>query len=142
LPFDGHRVVSSDQAIAFDAAPKDLVVIGAGAIGLELGSVWARYGSKVTIIEFLPKIAAGYDDDVSKLLERLLKKQGMEIHTGAKVTGAREVEGSLHVSAEKDGKEILAPADAILVAVGRKPFTAGLGLDAVGIEPGRRGFIE
>lgn len=141
LPFDGERVVSSDQAIAFAEIPKELVVIGAGAIGLELGSVWARYGSKVTIIEFLPKIAAGFDDDVSKLLERLFKKQGIEIHTGAKVTGAREIDGRLNVSAEKNGKEILAPADKVLVAVGRKPFTTGLGLEAAGIEPDKRGFI-
>ncbi|MGY8694821.1 MAG: FAD-dependent oxidoreductase, partial [Verrucomicrobiia bacterium] len=70
LPFDGETIVSSDEAIAFETVPEKLVVIGAGAIGLELGSVWSRYGSEVTVVEFLPKVAAGYDDDVSKHLER------------------------------------------------------------------------
>lgn len=142
LPQDGKTVVSSDQAIAFDSVPENLVVIGAGAIGLELGSVWARYGSKVTVVEFLPKIAAGYDDDVSKLLERSFKKQGLTIHTGTKVTGTKEIDGKLNVVADKKGKELSFPADKILVAVGRKPYTDKLGLEAVGITPDKRGFIE
>ena len=142
LPFDGQTVVSSDQGIAFAQVPANLVVIGAGAIGLELGSVWARYGSKVTVLEFLPRVAAGYDDDVSKLLERALKKQGLDIHTETKVTGTKDIEGRLHVVAEKKGAELLVPADKILVAVGRKPYTADLGLEAVGIAPDKRGFIE
>src|SRR5690606_31704672 len=111
---------------AFDKVPESLVVIGAGAIGLELGSVWARYGSKVTVLEFLPKVAAGFDDDVSKLLERAFKKQGLDIHTNTKVTATKEIDGKLHVVAEKAGKEISVPADKILVAVGRKPFTENL----------------
>ena len=142
LPNDGQTVVSSDQGIAFDTVPSELVVIGAGAIGLELGSVWARYGSKVTIVEFLPKIAAFYDDDVSKQLERSLKKQGLTIHTDTKVTGTREIDGKLNVIAERKGKELAIPADKILVAVGRKPYTENLGLDAVGITTDKRGFIE
>ncbi len=141
LPFDGEIVVSSDHGIAFSSVPAELVVIGAGAIGLELGSVWARYGSKVTVLEFLPRIAAGSDEDVSKLLERSLKKQGLVIHTDTKVTGVREIDGRRHVVAEKKGSEITVPADKILVAVGRKPYTDNLGLDAVGIEPDKRGFI-
>ncbi|MDQ8197594.1 dihydrolipoyl dehydrogenase [Pelagicoccus enzymogenes] len=145
LPFlkqDGETVVSSDQAIAFDSVPENLVVIGAGAIGLELGSVWARYGSKVTVLEFLPNVAAGYDPDVSKLLERSFKKQGLTIHTDTKVTGTTDIDGKLNVVAEKKGKQIAVPADKVLVAVGRKPFTEGLGLDTVGIDPDKRGFIE
>lgn len=145
LPFlkqDGETIVSSDQAIAFDSVPENLVVIGAGAIGLELGSVWARYGSKVTVLEFLPNVAAGYDKDVSKLLERSFKKQGLTIHTNTKVTGTKDVDGQLNVVAEKKGKEIAVPADKVLVAVGRKPYTESLGLETVGITPDQRGFIE
>ncbi len=145
LPFlrqDGETIVSSDQAIAFDSVPENLVVIGAGAIGLELGSVWARYGSKVTVLEFLPNVAAGYDQDVSKLLERCFKKQGLTIHTNTKVTGTQEIDGKLNVVAEKKGKEITVPADKVLVAVGRKPYTENLGLETVGITPDQRGFIE
>ncbi|MEM9161293.1 MAG: FAD-dependent oxidoreductase, partial [Verrucomicrobiota bacterium] len=142
LPFDGETVVSSDQGIAFDSVPEELVVIGAGAIGLELGSVWARYGSKVTVIEFLPKVAAGFDDDFAKLLERSFKKQGLDIHTGAKVTGTKEVDGKLHVIAEKKGKELAVSADKILVAVGRKPYTENLGLEAAGVELDERGRVK
>ncbi|MDQ8202010.1 dihydrolipoyl dehydrogenase [Pelagicoccus sp. SDUM812003] len=142
MKFDGETIVSSDHALSFDKVPEEFVVIGAGAIGLELGSVWSRYGSKVTVLEFLPKIAAGSDDDVSKFLERCFKKQGMTIHTETKVTGSKEIDGKLNVVAEKKGKEITVPADKVLVAVGRKPYTENLGLDKVGIEPDKRGFIE
>ncbi len=142
MPFDGETIVSSDQAIAFDTVPESLVVIGGGAIGLELGSVWARYGSKVTVLEFLPHIAAGFDDDVSKFLERCFKKQGLDIHTNTKVTGAKEIDNKLHVTAERKGKEIAVPADKVLVSVGRKPYTESLGLENVGLSPDQRGFIE
>ncbi len=140
LPQD-ERIVTSDEAIAFDTVPEKLVVIGAGAIGLELGSVWSRYGSKVTFVEFLPKIAAGFDDDVSKLLERTFKQQGMNFHTNAKVTGALESNGKLTVVAEKDGKEIQIPADKVLVAVGRRPFTEGLGLETAGVDRDDKGRV-
>lgn len=142
MPHNGKTIVSSDEGIAFDTVPENLVVIGAGAIGLELGSVWARYGSKVTILEFLPKVAAGYDDDVSKLLERCFKKQGLAIHTNTKVTGTKKVDGKLHVVAEKKGKELTVPADKILVAVGRKPYTDNLGLETAGVTTDQRGFIQ
>ena len=142
LPFDGETVVSSDEAIAFESVPEKLVVIGAGAIGLELGSVWNRYGSEVTIVEFLPKVAAGNDDDVSKHLERSLKKQGLKIHTNTKVTGVREENGQAIALAEKKGKAIELPADKILVAVGRKPYSDGLGLENVGLSTNDKGQIE
>lgn len=142
LPFDGKTVVSSDEAIAFESVPEKLVVIGAGAIGLELGSVWSRYGSEVTILEFLPKIAAGSDDDVSKHLERSLKKQGLAIHTNTKVTGVRDSDGQSVVIADKKGKAIELPADKVLVAVGRKPFSEGLGLEAVGLKTNDSGQID
>ena len=145
LPFlkiDGEKIVSSDHAIGFDSVPENLVVIGGGAIGLELGSVWNRYGSKVTVLEFLPNIAAGYDNDVSKTLARLFKKQGLEIHVSTKVTGAEEKDGQLFVIAEnKKGEKQEFPADKVLVSVGRKPYTEGLGLEAAGVELNERGQV-
>ena len=130
LKFDGRTVVSSDQAIAFDSVPQRLVVVGGGAIGLELGSVWARLGAEVTVVEFLPKLVAAYDDDIVRNFTRLLQKQGLKIETGAKVTGFAD--GKL--SAERDGKPLEFAADKVLVAVGRRPFTDGLGLAAAGVE--------
>ncbi|HLP00805.1 MAG TPA: dihydrolipoyl dehydrogenase [Opitutaceae bacterium] len=130
LKFDGKTIVSSDDAIAFDSVPKKLVVVGGGAIGLELGSVWARLGAEVTVVEFLPKIVAAYDDDIVRNFTRLLQKQGIKIETGAKVTGYAD--GIL--TAERDGKPLELPADKVLVAVGRRPFTDGLNLTAAGVE--------
>ena len=87
LKFDGKKIISSDQAIALPAVPKSLVVVGAGVIGVELGSVWARLGSKVTILEMLPNLVAGSDEELARGLEKVLKKQGLTIYTQAKVTG-------------------------------------------------------
>lgn len=122
MKFDGKTVVSSDEAIAFDKPPAALVVVGGGAIGLELGSVWARLGSNVTVVEFLPKIVAAYDDDIVRAFTRLLQKQGLKIETGAKVTGLRGEGGRSVLTAERDGKPIEFPADKVLVAVGRRPY--------------------
>jgi len=133
MKFDGKTVVSSDDAIAFAAVPASLVVVGGGAIGLELGSVWSRLGSAVTIVEFLPKIAAGYDDDIVRTLTRVLQKQGLRIETGTKVTGLRTDGAKSVLLAEKDGKGLEFPGEKILVAVGRAPFTGDLGLDKAGV---------
>jgi len=130
LNFDGKTIVSSDDAIAFPSVPKNLVVVGGGAIGLELGSVWARLGSDVTVVEFLPKIVAAYDDDIVRNFTRLLQKQGLKIETGAKVTGFAN--GVL--TAERDGKPLEFAADKILVAVGRRPYTDELNLAIAGVE--------
>ncbi len=133
MKFDGRTVVSSDEAIAFERAPSPLVVVGGGAIGLELGSVWARLGSDVTIVEFLPKIVAGYDDDIVSAFSRLLQKQGLKIETGARVTGLRNEGGRAILVAEREGKPLEFPAEKILVAVGRRPYTDGLGLEIAGV---------
>ncbi len=130
LKFDAKTVVSSDHAIAFDAVPKKLVVVGGGAIGLELGSVWARLGSEVTVVEFLPKIIATYDDDIIRNFARLLQKQGLKIEVGAKVTGFAH--GVL--TAEREGKKLEFPADKVLVSVGRRPFTDALALEKAGVQ--------
>ena len=130
LKFDGDQVISSDHAIALPSVPKKLVVVGGGAIGLELGSVWARLGAEVTVVEFLPKIAAANDDDIVRNFTRLLQKQGLKIECGAKVTGFKN--GVL--TAERDGKVLEFPADKVLVAVGRRPYADGLALDKAGVE--------
>jgi len=133
LKFDGTTVVSSDQAIAFPSAPARLVVVGGGAIGLELGSVWARLGSDVTVVEFLPKIVAAYDDDIVRNFARLLQKQGLKIETGAKVTGMKKDAKGAVLTAERDGKALEFPADRILLSVGRRPYSDGLGLEKAGV---------
>jgi dihydrolipoamide dehydrogenase len=133
MRFDGKTVVSSDEAIAFGSVPPSLVVVGGGAIGLELGSVWARLGSSVTVVEFLPKIVAAFDDDVVRAFSRLLQKQGLKIETGAKVTGLKAGTGRPVLTAERDGKPLEFAADKVLVAVGRRPYTDGLGLDKAGV---------
>ncbi len=133
MKFDGKTVVSSDDAIAFASVPTSLVVVGGGAIGLELGSVWSRLGSAVTVVEFLPKIAASYDDDIVRTFTRVLQKQGLRIETGTKVTGLKTDGGKSVLLAEKDGKGLEFPGEKILVAVGRRPFTDGLGLDKAGV---------
>ncbi len=142
LPFDRQTVVSSDEAIAFEAVPPRLVVVGGGAIGLELGSVWSRLGSDVTVVEFLPKIAAGYDDDVVRLLTRLLAKQGLKIEVNTRITGLKKTgnstaspdSGQTVLTAERDGRLMEFPADKILVSVGRRPMTENLGIEKLGIE--------
>jgi len=133
LKFDGQTVVSSDHAIAFPAVPKHLVVVGGGAIGLELGSVWARLGADVTVVEFLPKIVAAYDDDIVRNFTRLLTKQGLKIEVGAKVTGLKQDGGETKLTAERGGQVLEFPADKVLVAVGRRPYTDHLGLDQAGV---------
>jgi len=133
MKFDGETVVSSDHAIGFHTVPKRLVVVGGGAIGLELGSVWARLGADVTVVEFLPKIIAAYDDDIVRNFTRLLQKQGLKIETGAKVTGIKGEGPYKILTAERDGKLLEFPADKILVAVGRRPYTDGLALEKAGV---------
>ncbi|PXA04452.1 dihydrolipoyl dehydrogenase [Coraliomargarita sinensis] len=142
LPFDGETVVSSTEAIAFDEVPKKMVVVGAGAIGLELGSVWSRLGAQVDVIEFLPLIAPTFDKDVSKMAERVFKKQGMNFHLSTKVTGLKKEGGKNILTAEnKKGEEIEFECDKVLVSVGRKPFTESLGLEGIGIETDDKGRI-
>jgi dihydrolipoamide dehydrogenase len=133
MKFDGQTVVSSDHAISFSKVPSKLVVVGGGAIGLELGSVWARLGADVTVVEFLPKIAATYDEDIVRNFTRLLQKQGIKIETGTKVTGLKTGPQGPVLTAEREGKTLEFPAEKILVSVGRRPFTDNLGLEKAGV---------
>jgi dihydrolipoamide dehydrogenase len=134
LPFDGGTVVDSTGALSFETVPEHLVVVGAGYIGLELGSVWKRLGAKVTVIEFLPRIVPSADVEMGTLLEKSLSKQGLEFHLETKVTGA-SIEGARAVvRAEKAYQSRLSvECDRILVAVGRRPYIEGLGLAEVGV---------
>lgn len=144
VTIDETQVVSSTGALALAKTPKHLVVIGAGYIGLELGSVWRRLGSKITVVEFLDRITPGMDGEVAKHYERVLKKQGMEILTGHKVTGVKTQKSGVTVSVEpvKGGDKKDIAADVVLVSVGRKPFTEGLGLDKVGVKLDDRGRVN
>ncbi len=141
LKYDGERVTHSDHGIAFKEIPEKLVVVGCGAIGLELGSVWARMGSDVTMVEFLPQIAPTFDEDIAKMAQRSFKKQGLKFELQTKVTGIQEKDGIHYLTAEKNNKELSFEADKVLVAVGRKPFTEGLGLDKAGVELDDKGRI-
>ncbi len=137
LPFlksDGTTVVGSTEALAFDKVPKHLIVVGGGYIGLELGSVWKRLGSEVTVLEFLPRILTICDGEIAAAAHKLLAKQGMQFHLETKVTGAKTDGGNVTVSATaKDGAALTFTGDKVLVAVGRRPYTAGLGLDEAGV---------
>ena len=132
--FDGKTIVSSTEALEFTEAPKKLIVIGAGAVGLELGSVWNRLGSEVTMLEFLPRIALGFDLELSNLLQRLLTAQGMTFHLEAKVSAVKVNNDQATVTATKNGEELNFDADKVLVSVGRRPFSDGLGAQKVGVE--------
>ncbi|MCE7795683.1 dihydrolipoyl dehydrogenase [Sphingobium sufflavum] len=141
---DGGVVVDSTGALALPAVPKNLVVIGGGVIGLELGSVWGRLGAKVTVVEFLDQILPGMDGDVRAEAAKIFKKQGFDIKTSTKVTGV-SVKGktaSVTVEPAAGGEAQTLEADAVLVAIGRRPNTEGLGLDAIGLALNARGQIE
>lgn len=142
LKFDGKKVVSSDQAIAFEEVPKSLLVIGAGAIGLELGSVWARLGTDVTVVEFLPRVAAGFDTEVSKTLQKTFEKQGLKFHLETKVQSADVTNSGVTVTALKGEEKLTFEAEKVLVSVGRRPFTEGLGLEEAGVKLTDRGRVE
>src|SRR3984893_2423884 len=132
--FDGKTIVSSTEALTFTEPPPKFLVIGAGAIGLELGSVWARLGSEVTILEFLPRIAVGFDLELSNLLQRSLTAQGITFTLETKVSAIKVGDGRVIATATKGNEELKFDADNVLVSVGRKPFTDGLGADKVGVE--------
>ncbi len=138
LPFDGSTIVSSTEALAFDRVPNHLIVVGGGYIGLELGSVWARLGARVTVLEFLPRILTLGDAEIADLLHRSLTRQGLTLHLETKVTGAGTKGGEVHVTATSKGKDQTFQGDKVLVAVGRRPYTTGLGLPELGVATDER----
>src|SRR6266576_3459533 len=140
--FDGKTIVSSTEALTFTEPPPKFLVIGAGAIGLELGSVWNRLGSEVTILEFLPRIAVGFDLELSNLLQRSLTAQGIIFHLETKVSAVKIDNGRATATATKDGKEMKFDADKVLVSVGRRPFSEGVGAEKIGVELDERKRIK
>ncbi len=134
-------VVDSTGALAFDRVPGRLAVIGAGAIGLELGSVWRRLGASVTVIEFMDRILPGMDGDVGAGMTKILRRQGIDIRTSCRVKSIRGGDGQARLAIEQAGKEQEILADAVLVATGRKPNTAGLGLADIALATDEMGFI-
>jgi dihydrolipoamide dehydrogenase len=138
IQIDGERIATSTEALAYSEVPRHLVVIGAGYIGLELGSVWRRLGAKVTILDFLDRILFGIDNEIATEAKKLFEKQGLEFRLGSKVTGARAIADGCVVDCENSEP---IHCDRVLVAVGRVPQTEHLGLDSVGIELHKKGTI-
>jgi dihydrolipoamide dehydrogenase len=143
IEIDEKRIVTSTGALVLTAVPKKLIVIGAGIIGLELGSVWRRLGAEVTVIEFLGRILPGLDGEVAAQTARILKRQGLDIHLSTKVTGAKATARGVTLTAEPvaGGAAETFKADVVLVAVGRRPYTQGLGLERLGVATDKRGFV-
>lgn len=141
---DQKRIVDSTGALELPEVPEHLVVIGGGVIGLELGSVWRRLGAKVTVVEFLDQILPGMDGEVRKEANKIFKKQGFEFKLGTKVTGAQAKDGGVTLTVEpaKGGKAEMIEASHVLVSIGRRPNTEGLGLDKIGLKTNNRGQIE
>jgi dihydrolipoamide dehydrogenase len=143
IDFDEKRIVSSTGALELPAVPKKLLIVGAGIIGLELGSVWRRLGAEVTIVEFLDHILPGIDSEVAKQFHRILQKQGIAVRLSSKVSGVDSSGKVLKVKVEpvSGGAAETLDADVVLVAIGRVPYTEGLGLEALGVKKDNRGRI-
>ena len=144
VEIDEKTVVSSTGALELEKVPGKLVVIGAGVIGLELGSVWRRLGSEVLVIEYLDRVLPGMDGEVGKQFQRILEKQGITFKLSAKVTGVSTGKGGATVTVEPaaGGEAETIKADAVLVSIGRVPYTQGLGLESVGVQLDNRGRIQ
>ncbi len=144
IDIDEERIVSSTGALSLSEVPGKLLVIGAGVIGLELGSVWRRLGAEVTVVEYLPHILPGMDGEIQKQATRMFKKQKIKFELGRKVIGVSKTKTGLKVATEAaaGGKPKDLDADVVLVAIGRRPFTDKLGLEAVGVTTDKRGFVE
>jgi dihydrolipoamide dehydrogenase len=142
ISIDREIVVTSDEALGFEKVPRDLLVIGAGAIGLELGSVWSRLGSNVTVIEFLPRIAATFDPDVTQALQKALEADGLKFHLDTSVTGVTVQKGSANVEAlSKAQQKLEFAADKVLVAVGRRPFFDNAVANDLGLKVTKTGRV-
>ena len=143
VEIDEKRIVSSTGALELEEIPQKMVVIGGGVIGLEMGSVWQRLGSEVTVVEYLDRICPGMDNEIAKTFQKTLEGQGLSFMLGHKVTEAKSTAKSvtLNVEPAAGGEPITLDADVVLVAIGRRPFTEGLGLDEVGVERDKQGRV-
>ena len=141
FPHDGERIIGSTEALSLQSVPERLVVIGAGYIGLELGSVYAKLGSKVSVVEFLPQVVPNLDPEVGKLLKRQLKKLGVKLHLEHRAEAFEAGDPSVVIARGPKGEELRLEADVVMVTVGRVPNSGGLGLEAAGIATDDKGFI-
>jgi dihydrolipoamide dehydrogenase len=141
LKFDEERILSNVGALEIPEVPKHLIVIGGGIFGIALGSVWNRLGAKVTVVELLPAILPGMDDEIVKEADRVFRKQGLEIRTNTRVTGGGRTESGVFVDVEQNGKSERIEGDYVLVSVGRRPATTGIDAAALGLNVGKRGEI-
>jgi dihydrolipoamide dehydrogenase len=142
MKFDGDVIVSSTEALTFEKVPQRFLVIGAGAIGLELGSVWSRLGSEVIVLEFMPRIALGFDLELANMLQRSLTSQGMVFHLETKVGSLKTENGRAVATATKGDKELKFEADKVLVSVGRRAFAKGVFTDKLGVALDDRGRVK
>lgn len=143
VPVDNKIIADNEGALAFESVPKKLAVIGAGVIGLELGSVWRRLGAEVTVLEALPQFLGAADEAVAKEAAKLFKKQGLDIHLGISINEVKTTgEGVTIAYTDKDGNAKTLEADRLIVSVGRVPNTDNLGLEAIGLKANERGFID
>jgi dihydrolipoamide dehydrogenase len=143
VTIDEKRIVSSTGALALERVPERLIVVGAGYIGLEMGSVWSRLGAKVTVVEYLDRILPGMDGEVARQFQRILERQGLAFRLGTKVTGAVAGAKSVQLAVEPaaGGKGETLEAEIVLIAIGRRPYVEGLGLEAHGVARDQRGFV-
>ncbi|MCA8283143.1 dihydrolipoyl dehydrogenase [Burkholderia cepacia] len=143
IPVDNKIVSDNEGALTFDSVPKKLAVIGAGVIGLELGSVWRRLGAEVTVLEALPAFLGAADEALAKEAAKLFKKQGLDIHLGVKIGEVKATADGVSIAyTDKDGNAQTLDADRLIVSVGRVPNTDNLGLEAIGLKANERGFID
>ena len=142
VPFDGKQIISSDEALSLSKIPKSMSIVGGGVIGVEMGSIFARLGTKVAIVEFMDRLLPTMDKQLGKTLERSLKKLDMTFHFKTKVTGFKKTKSSVELNAEdKKGESVSIKSDLVLVAIGRRPFTKGLGLDKISVSLDERGRV-
>jgi dihydrolipoamide dehydrogenase len=141
LPFDGRRVISSTEALCLDAVPKRLLVVGGGAIGLELGSVWSRLGSEVLVVEFMERIVPGMDAQMAGALQKVLERQRLRFRLRTSATGVEPAGDGLRVTLDANGQTDHVTCDVVLVAVGRRPYAEGLGLQEIGVALDEKGRI-
>jgi dihydrolipoamide dehydrogenase len=141
LKFDEERILSNTGALKIPRVPKHLVVIGGGVIGLELGSVWRRLGAKVTVVELMPTILPGMDDDVVREADKVFRKQGLDIRTGTKVVSGKRTGDAVAIEIEKDGRRETLQGDFVLVSVGRRAALTGIDAQALGLALTKRGEI-
>ena len=142
LPLDGQRVLASDHVLTLPEVPRHLAILGAGVIGAEFASAFAALGSQVTLVEILPRVLPGEDEEVSAAVEKAFVRRGIQVHTQATLKSVERTAAGLQLSVEKDGKALVVEADYLLVAVGRAPVSDGLGLEDVGVERDPQGFVR